>query len=113
MKLLADLMVFFGAILLTAGTDLVIETAGQDLASLGGLLGVLLSVIGVSLLTAGILSHRDKRSGLANRRSRTAATMGVGRPISGVDDREGVGVNTTGKTTAQAAGLWKIQRERR
>jgi hypothetical protein len=60
MKLLADLMVFFGAILLTAGTDLVIETAGQDLASLGGLLGVLLSVIGVSLLTAGFLSHRGQ-----------------------------------------------------
>ena len=58
MKVLADLMVFFGAILLTAGTDLVIETAGQDLASLGGLLGILLSVIGVSLLVAGILSHR-------------------------------------------------------
>ncbi len=58
MKVLADLMVFIGAILLTAGTDLVIETAGQDLASLGGLLGVLLSVIGVSLFTAGILNHR-------------------------------------------------------
>lgn len=60
MKLLADLMVFFGAILLTAGTDLVIETAGQNLGSLGGLLGVLLSVIGVSILTAGILSHRGQ-----------------------------------------------------
>jgi hypothetical protein len=58
MKLLADIMVFIGAILLTAGTDLVIETAGQDLASVGGLLGVLLSVIGVSILTAGILNHR-------------------------------------------------------
>jgi len=51
-------MVFIGAILLTAGTDLVIETAGQDLASVGGLLGVLLSVIGVSILTAGILNLR-------------------------------------------------------
>jgi hypothetical protein len=60
MKLLADLMVFFGAILLTAGTDLVIETAGQDLGSLGGLLGVLLSVIGVSIFTAGILSRRGQ-----------------------------------------------------
>jgi hypothetical protein len=60
MKLLADLMVFFGAILLTAGTDLVIETAGQALGSLGGLLGVLLSVIGVSILTAGILSLRGQ-----------------------------------------------------
>jgi hypothetical protein len=60
MKLLADLMVFFGAILLTAGTDLVIETAGQDLGSLGGLLGVLLSVVGVSIFTAGILSLRGQ-----------------------------------------------------
>jgi hypothetical protein len=58
MKVIADLMVFFGAILLTAGTDLVIETAGQDLASVGGLLGILLSVIGVSILVAGLLSHR-------------------------------------------------------
>ena len=57
MKLLADLMVFFGAILLTAGTDLVVETAGQNLASLGGLLGVLLSLIGVSILVAGLLNH--------------------------------------------------------
>jgi hypothetical protein len=63
MKILADLMVFFGAIVLTAGTDLVIETAGQDMASLGGLLGILLSVIGVSILVAGILNHR----GLAQR----------------------------------------------
>jgi hypothetical protein len=60
MKLLADLMVFFGAILLTAGTDLVIETAGQDLGSLGGLLGVLLSVVGVSIFTAGVLSLRGQ-----------------------------------------------------
>ncbi len=63
MKVLADLMVFFGAILLTAGTDLVIETAGQDMASLGGLLGILLSVIGVSIFVAGLLNHR----GLAQR----------------------------------------------
>ena len=63
MKVLADLMVFLGAILLTAGTDLVIETAGQDMASLGGLLGIVLSVIGVSILVAGILNHR----GLASR----------------------------------------------
>lgn len=58
MKLFADLMVFFGAILLTAGTDLVIETAGQDMASVGGLLGILLSMVGVSLFVAGILNHR-------------------------------------------------------
>jgi hypothetical protein len=72
MKVLADLMVFFGAIMLTAGTDLVIETAGQDLASLGGLLGSLLSVIGVSLLVAGILSHR----GMAQRAREEALESG-------------------------------------
>jgi hypothetical protein len=58
MRVIADLMIFFGVILLTAGTDLVIQTAGQDMASLGGLLGTLLSVIGASLLTGGILNHR-------------------------------------------------------
>ena len=57
MRLFSDIMIFFGAILLTTGTDLVVETAGQNLSSLGGLLGVLLSVIGVSLLTSGLLSH--------------------------------------------------------
>jgi len=75
MKLFADLMVFFGAILLTAGTDLVIETAGQDMASVGGLLGILLSMVGVSLFVAGILNHR----GMAQR-AREAALD---------DDRDG------------------------
>jgi hypothetical protein len=50
-------LVFFGGILLTFGTDLVIETAGQNMNSLGGLLGVLASLIGVALLMAGLLSH--------------------------------------------------------
>jgi hypothetical protein len=57
MRLFSDILIFFGAIMLTLGTDLVIETAGQNLASVGGLLGTLLSIIGVSLLTAGLLSH--------------------------------------------------------
>ena len=57
MRMFSDILIFFGAILLTTGTDLVVETAGQNLASVGGLLGVLLSVIGVSLLTTGLLSH--------------------------------------------------------
>ena len=57
MRLFSDILIFFGAILLTAGTDLVVETAGQDMGSMGGLLGTLLSVIGVSLLTSGLLSH--------------------------------------------------------
>jgi hypothetical protein len=56
-RLLSDILIFFGAILLTTGTDLVVETAGQNLASVGGLLGVFVSIIGVSMLTAGFLSH--------------------------------------------------------
>jgi hypothetical protein len=57
MRMFSDVMIFFGAIILTLGSDLVVETAGQNLASVGGLLGTLLSLIGVSLLTTGILSH--------------------------------------------------------
>jgi hypothetical protein len=57
MRLFSDLLIFFGAILLTFGTDLIIETAGQNLASVGGLLGLLASLIGVSLFTTGVLSH--------------------------------------------------------
>ncbi len=57
MRLFSDLLIFFGAILLTFGTDLIIETAGQNLASVGGLLGLLASLIGVSILTTGLLSH--------------------------------------------------------
>jgi hypothetical protein len=57
MRLVSDIMIFFGAILLTLGTDLVVETAGQQLASVGSLLGTLVSVIGVSILTGGLLSH--------------------------------------------------------
>jgi hypothetical protein len=50
-------MILAGAILLTFGTDLIIETAGQDLASLGGLLGMLASIVGVAVLVTGILNH--------------------------------------------------------
>jgi hypothetical protein len=57
MRTFSDILIFIGAILLTVGTDLVVETAGQNLGSVGGLLGVLVSIIGVSLLTAGLLSH--------------------------------------------------------
>ena len=57
MRVISDILIFFGAILLTLGTDLVVETAGQNMTSLGGLLGVLVSLIGVSLLTTGLLSH--------------------------------------------------------
>ena len=57
LRLFADILILAGAILLTFGTDLIIETAGQDLASLGGLLGMLASIVGVALLVTGILNH--------------------------------------------------------
>jgi hypothetical protein len=57
MRFFSDILVFFGAIILTFGTDLVVETGGQAMASVGGLLGVIASMIGVALLTAGILNH--------------------------------------------------------
>jgi TRAP-type C4-dicarboxylate transport system permease small subunit len=56
MRFFADVLVFFGAVLLTFGTDLVISTAGES-STLGGPLGVIASLIGVSLLTTGILNH--------------------------------------------------------
>ena len=43
--------------MLTLGTDLVVETAGQNLASVGGLLGVIASLIGAAFLITGLLSH--------------------------------------------------------
>jgi len=43
--------------LLTFGTDLVIETAGENLASVGGLLGLIASLIGTALLIFGLLTH--------------------------------------------------------
>ena len=57
MRFFSDLLVFFGGILLTLGTDLVLETAGQNLASVGGLLGLIASLIGTSLLVSGLLNH--------------------------------------------------------
>jgi hypothetical protein len=57
MRFLSDILVFFGAVILTFGTDLVVETAGQNLSSVGGLLGVFASIIGAAFLTTGILNH--------------------------------------------------------
>jgi hypothetical protein len=57
MRFFSDVLVFVGGILLTFGTDLVVETAGQNLASVGGLLGVLASLLGAALLITGLLSH--------------------------------------------------------
>jgi len=57
MRFFSDVLVFVGGILLTFGTDLVVETAGQNLASVGGLLGMIASLLGAALLITGLLSH--------------------------------------------------------
>jgi len=54
MRLFADILILLGAPLLTAGIDLVI--VGRD-SPVGGPLGVIASLIGVMLLTSGILQH--------------------------------------------------------
>ena len=60
MSLAADLMILIGAILLTVGTDLVINTASIQ-ATLGGPVGVLVSVLGTMLLVSGLLINRRRR----------------------------------------------------
>ena len=60
MSLAADLMILIGAILLTFGTDLVINTASTQ-ATLGAPLGVLVSVLGTTLLVSGLLINRRRR----------------------------------------------------
>jgi hypothetical protein len=71
MRLLFDSMIFLGALLLAFGTDLVIATSGEP-STLGGPLGVIASLLGTALLTAGILNHcrmtREQR-GIENRPS--------------------------------------------
>jgi hypothetical protein len=70
-------MIFFGAILLAFGTDLVIATAGEP-STLGGPLGVLASLFGAALLTAGILNHcrmTRERRGIENRPEHSDKTM--------------------------------------
>jgi hypothetical protein len=57
MRFFSDVLVFFGGLLLTFGTDLVVETAGQNLASVGGLLGLIASLLGTSMLVTGLLNH--------------------------------------------------------
>jgi hypothetical protein len=57
MRFLSDVLVLFGGILLTFGTDLVVETAGQNMASVGGLLGMIASLLGTALLVTGVLNH--------------------------------------------------------
>ena len=61
MRFFADLLVFVGAILLTLGTDLVIIAAGvpaeATIRQSIGVIGAAASLIGVALLTTGILNH--------------------------------------------------------
>jgi hypothetical protein len=59
MSLAADLMIVIGAILLTFGTDLVINTASTR-STVGAPLGVIISLIGTTLLTSGILINRRR-----------------------------------------------------
>ena len=54
MRLLADILILLGAPILTLGLDLVI--VGRD-SPVGGPLGVIASIIGVMLLTSGLLQH--------------------------------------------------------
>jgi hypothetical protein len=60
MSLAADLMILIGAILLTFGTDLVISSASAP-ASVGAPLGVLVSMIGTTVLVSGMLLNRRRR----------------------------------------------------
>ena len=60
MSLAADLMILIGAILLTFGTDLVISSASAP-ATVGAPLGVLVSMIGTTVLVSGMLLNRRRR----------------------------------------------------
>jgi len=60
MSLAADLMTLIGAILLTFGTDLVISSASAP-ATVGAPLGVLVSMIGTTVLVSGVLLNRRRR----------------------------------------------------
>jgi hypothetical protein len=60
MSLAADLMIVIGAILLTFGTDLVISSASAP-ATVGAPLGLLVSIIGTTLLVSGLLINRRRR----------------------------------------------------
>jgi len=60
MSLAADLMILIGAILLTFGTDLVVSSASAP-ATVGAPLGVLVSMIGTTVLVSGLLLNRRRR----------------------------------------------------
>jgi len=57
---LADVMVLSGAIFLTIGTDVMIATAGV-IGSPIQPLGTVISVLGTTLLTSGLIVNRRRR----------------------------------------------------
>jgi predicted tellurium resistance membrane protein TerC len=59
MSLAADLMILIGAVLLTIGTDLVINTAGTQ-SAVGAPIGVLASIVGTTVMVSGILISRRR-----------------------------------------------------
>jgi hypothetical protein len=83
MRLLSDILIFVGALFLTFGTDLELQTSGQSLNSVGGLLGVLASLIGAAFLTTGILNHCR----LSRGRDPQDESDGAQKKASRIDDR--------------------------
>lgn len=75
MSFAADLMIVIGAILLTFGTDLVINTAGTQ-STVGAPLGVIISVLGTTVLTSGILINRRRARREAPERPMPPARQG-------------------------------------
>ena len=73
MSLAADFdVILIGAILLTFGTDLVISSASAP-ATVGAPLGVLVSMIGTTVLVSGMLLNRRRRSSARRPRRRLRA----------------------------------------
>jgi hypothetical protein len=83
MRLLSDILIFVGALFLTFGTDLELQTSGQSLNSVGGLLGVLASLIGAAFLTTGILNHCR----LSRERDSQDESGGAQKKTGKIDDR--------------------------
>jgi hypothetical protein len=83
MRLLSDILIFVGALFLTFGTDLELQTSGQSLNSVGGLLGVLASLIGAAFLTTGILNHCR----LSRERDSQDESGGAQKKAGKIDDR--------------------------
>ncbi len=75
MNLAADLMILIGAILLTIGSDLVINTAGTQ-STVGAPMGVLVSVLGTTVMVSGILISRRR----ARRQSAEPPAPNAGGP---------------------------------